>query len=409
MRIIVAPEGTEGDLRPTLALSLGLRDAGHRVEACVPPDFIDYFASRKILGHPMGMPVKQFMQMHSAMMMGKTVGTLRPMIDSFAKVVIAQFACLEAHAPGADLIVGAGLQFAGGSVAQKLGIAYRHGLHVPVVAPSPSYPPPITHLMRLPRFVNRIMWGVYQGAMNLLLKKTIVRERLRLGLPYVGDISRFFMRHMLLAMDRELAAWPEDIDEPTLSQTAYWQLPDDRELDADLLRFIDAGSAPVFIGFGSMTDPRPRQTMAIIREAVAIAGVRAIVSRGWADIHQTAMLDANIFLAGHAPHCALFPAMAAVVHHGGAGTTHSCAWSGVPQVIVPHMLDQYFWGSRVQSLGLGPAPVRRGRLTAQRLAVAIRAAIDEHMYKRNAQALGAIIRRHDGVAEAVRLLTDATR
>lgn len=407
MKVILAPEGTEGDLRPVLAVGLGLRDAGHAVEACVPPDFIDYFAGRGITSYPMSIPVKQFMQLHGAMMVGKTVCTFRPMIDNFTAVVRGQFDCLEAHAPGADLIVGAGLQFAGSSVAQKLGIAYRHLVHVPVVAPSSWYPPPITRHMRLPRFVNAAMWVLYQSSMNLLLKKPILRERRRLGLPPVGNVIRFFMENMILAMDRELTSWPPDLREPTLCQAAYPQLVDNSEIDAGLLSFVEAGPAPVYVGFGSMPAPQPQKTWEIVRQAIAAAGVRAVISRGWTDVSTAIERERDIFPIGQAPHSRLFPRMAAVVHHGGAGTLHACALAGVPQVVVPHILDQYYWAHRVHSLGLGPVPVSRAHLSAGRLAAAMRAVIDKKEFSSGARELAARLRQRNGVAETVQLLEAA--
>jgi UDP:flavonoid glycosyltransferase YjiC (YdhE family) len=407
MKIILAPEGTEGDLRPVLAVGIGLKVAGHAVEACVPPDFIEYFAGRGIKSHPMSLPVKQFMQMHGAMMVGKTVGTFRPMIENFAVVVRGQFACLEEYAAGADLIVGAGLQFAGGSVAQKLGIAYRHLVHVPVIAPSSWYPPPITRHLRLPRFVNAGMWELYQAAMNLLLKKPMMRERRRLGLPPVGNVVRFFLENMVLAMDPELTAWPPDLGGVPLFHTAYPQLVNKSELDAGLLRFIEAGPAPVYVGFGSMPDPRPQKTWEIVRGAVAAAGVRAVISRGWSAAGAAMEQESNIFPIDYAPHGRLFPRMAAAVHHGGAGTLHSCALAGVPQVIVPHILDQYYWAQRVHSLRLGPLPVNRGRLSVPALASAIRSAIDTSEYAENSKALSRILQQRNGAAETIRLLEKA--
>jgi UDP:flavonoid glycosyltransferase YjiC (YdhE family) len=404
MKIILAPEGTEGDIRPLLALGLGLRDAGHSITACVPPDFIDYFTHYGITSHPMAIPVKTFMTMHGAMMSGKTIRTFKPMLDNFERVADGQFTALERHGRNVDMIIGAGLQFAGGSVAEKFGVAYRHALHVPVVAPSAFYPPPITRRVNLPRFVNKALWAIYGMSMNLLLKKTINRRRGDLGLHPVNNIISFFMRNMLLAMDPELATWPPDINEPTLTQTAYWQLSDQSEIDPALQRFIEQAPRPVYIGFGSMSDPRPHRTAAIIREAIKLLGIRAMVSRGWTDMSMMPTADDTLFPVDHTPHLKLFPRMAAVVHHGGAGTTHTVALSGVPQVTVPHMLDQYYWGSRIHTLGLGPKPLNCRRLTAAQLARAIGQAIEDPVCRENAERLGAKLRQHDGVAEAVRLV-----
>ncbi|MBN1306678.1 MAG: glycosyltransferase family 1 protein [Chitinispirillaceae bacterium] len=407
MKIVLAPEGTEGDIRPLLALGLGLRDAGHTVEACVPPDFIDSFTSYGIPSHPMSIPVKTFMTMHGGMMTGKTVRTFKPMLACFETVVDGQFTALEQHAGNVDLIIGAGLQFAGGSVAEKRGIAYRHVVHVPIIAPSVYYPPPITRRVVFPRFVNRALWAVYALSMSLLLSQPINSRRRKLGLPPVTGILRFFVRNMHLAMDPELATWPPDIHAPGLSQTAYWQFPDSRELDTHLQRFIMQGPRPVYIGFGSMIDPRPYRSMEIIRTAVKRLGIRAVVGQGWTGMQLQPADDNTLFPVCHTPHLKLFPHMAAVVHHGGAGTMHTAGLSGVPQVSIPHLLDQYYWGNRIHKCGLGPRPLNCARLTAGQLAEAIQQAIENPFYQENAKHLGAALRRRDGVAEAVKLIEQA--
>ncbi len=111
-----------------------------------------------------------------------------------------------------------------------------------------------------------------------------------------------------------------------------------------------------------------------------------------------------MFLLDAAPHARLFPRMAAVVHHGGAGTTGEGLRAGVPTLIVPHMADQPFWGSRVAALGVGPAPIPRNRLTPERLANAMRQAATDPVMRGRAVALGQRIRAQDGVGTAVALI-----
>jgi UDP:flavonoid glycosyltransferase YjiC (YdhE family) len=107
-------------------------------------------------------------------------------------------------------------------------------------------------------------------------------------------------------------------------------------------------------------------------------------------------------MIGSAPHTWLFPRMAAVVHHGGAGTTAAGLRAGVPSIVVPFFGDQPFWGQRVAALGVGPAPIPRQKLTADALAQAIQHATTDTTMQRKAAELGAKIRAEDGVAEAVK-------
>ena len=108
------------------------------------------------------------------------------------------------------------------------------------------------------------------------------------------------------------------------------------------------------------------------------AGCRAVLSTGWAGLGE-GPLPESVFRAGPVDHGRLFPRMAAVMHHGGAGTTTTTARAGVPQIVVPHGVDQYYWAARMQSLGVAGPPVPRQRLRAERLAESLRAVVDNEM------------------------------
>jgi UDP:flavonoid glycosyltransferase YjiC (YdhE family) len=400
-RILLTPEGTEGDIRPLLAIGIGLQAAGHSVKACVPPDFVEAFTSRGIAAYPMGMPVKEFIRLNAQAMAGQTVRTLKPMFAAFTGVLQDQLRALNEHGRNADLIVAGGLQFAANSFAEKHALPFIHAVHMPVVASSKAYPPPTTRHVNLPPFVNRLLWQLYYGAMDLLLSGPINRQRRELGLAPITGIENFYTRNMLLAMDEALASLPSDAKGFGHKQTGYWQLRDESPLGPAVERFITAGPTPVFIGFGSMGDPQPGRSIAIIRAALKKTGLRALLSSGWAQFAPDLSSEPDIVLAGHLPHASLFPRMAAVVHHGGAGTVHSAALAGVPQLIIPHMLDQYYWGNRVFQLGLGPRSIARAVITADRLTNALRQAVESVEYRKNAQRLSAILVRRYGVAEAV--------
>ena len=184
-------------------------------------------------------------------------------------------------------------------------------------------------------------------------------------------------------------------------QTGAWMLPDERPLPAELVAFLDAGTPPVYVGFGSMRVPtghRPGGHRGDPR-----AGPPALVSRGWADL---ALIDDrdDCFAVGEVNHQALFGRVAAVVHHGGAGTTTTAARAGAPQVVVPQLGDQPYWAGRVAALGLGaahdsPTP------TTESLSAAFRTALAPETRAR-ANALAATIRT-DGAAVAAKLLVDA--
>jgi UDP:flavonoid glycosyltransferase YjiC (YdhE family) len=149
-----------------------------------------------------------------------------------------------------------------------------------------------------------------------------------------------------------------------------------------------------------MSHRKPEETADLILRAVARTGQRAIILAGWGGLAATDAPD-SVFMLDGAPFSWLFPRVAAVVHHGGAGTTAAGLRAGVPSVVIPFFGDQPYWGQRVADLGVGPAPIPRQKLTAERLAQAITAAVGDPAMQQRAAELGARIRAEDGIARAV--------
>ena len=187
--------------------------------------------------------------------------------------------------------------------------------------------------------------------------------------------------------------------------TGYWFLehPPDWQPPADLLAFIESGPPPVYVGFGSMNSRDAQATTRLVLDALEQAGQRGILSTGWGALSDVDMPD-SVFAIESIPHAWLFPRMAAVVHHGGAGTTGAGLRAGVPSILVPFAGDQPFWGERVKALGVGPAPIPRRRLTARRLADAVCAAVTGAAMRERAKAMGERIRSEAGVARAIEVI-----
>jgi sterol 3beta-glucosyltransferase len=156
------------------------------------------------------------------------------------------------------------------------------------------------------------------------------------------------------------------------------------------------------MGFGSMVGRDPKDTLRLIGEAVKLSQHRAIVLTGWAGANVA--LPDSILSLDSAPHSWLFARVAAVVHHGGAGTTAAGLRAGKPTVIVPHLADQAFWGQRVAALSVGPPPIPRPKLTPESLAQAMVSATTNTALAQRAAALGAQIKAEDGIGVAVTLI-----
>jgi len=182
-----------------------------------------------------------------------------------------------------------------------------------------------------------------------------------------------------------------------LDTSPDWQPP------ATLLAFLEAGPPPVYIGFGSMTSRNVTATTDIILKALKRSKQRGIIAAGWNSLGSTDLPD-TVYSLEEAPHDWLFPRMAAVVHHAGAGTTAAGLRAGVPNVAVPFYLDQPFWAERIRCLGVGPRPIPRKHLTSDNLAHAITTAVSDQLIRSRAARIGACIRAENGIDTAVQII-----
>jgi sterol 3beta-glucosyltransferase len=231
-------------------------------------------------------------------------------------------------------------------------------------------------------------------------------RRQRLGLAPVGLLGpgRYQRRRrqpVLYGYSPSVVPRPRDWGSH-LHVTGYW-FPDPDpawQPPPALTRFLQAGLPPVYVGFGSMTDRDPAGLARTAMAALRRVGCRGVLARGWAALASTRD-DDDLLVVDEVPHDWLFPRMAAVVHHGGAGTTHTGLRAGIPNVVVSFFTDQPFWAQRVADLGAGPAPLPRRALTVDRLATAIQAAVTDPAMRARAAVLGHRIQAEDGVTRVV--------
>jgi UDP:flavonoid glycosyltransferase YjiC (YdhE family) len=233
----------------------------------------------------------------------------------------------------------------------------------------------------------------------------INKKRAQLGLKPVQDAWRHIMgQHVLVASDKVIGEVPPDVSEPTWTQTGYMHLRQpDRDLP-ELDTFLEAGSPPVYAGFGSMPKKDQIRSLSIIVEAIRSCDRRAVIGKFWDEPSGFSNSDEILFIK-KCPHLILFPHMAAVIHHGGAGTTASSAISGVPQIIVPHVLDQYYWANQVSQSKLGPEPIWRTELSSKKLAAAIQECLSDEDIRQKAKQASAMIKKQDSLEITVRELT----
>lgn len=403
MQILLSTIGSRGDVQPILALALELQALGHQARLCAPPNFKEWIETYGLECVPIGPDLKK---LTGGTVPGKPVLPSQEQLQKMAdESVREQFRVIAEAARGCDLMVAASaLQFAARSIAESQAIPYVFAAYCPAVLPSPKYPPPKTggwYPQSLPETENLQLWAEnklefqkFSAALN--------EERAKVGLTPVECVRDYmFTDYPWLAADAALApGYP--VAGMEIMQTGPWLVPDRRELPEELEQFLAGGAPPVYLGFGSMR--ASDQTSRVMVEAVRALGLRAIISQGWAGLMPEDAGD-DCLSIGDVNYEKLFPRVAAIVHHGGAGTTHAAARAGTAQVIIPHNYDQFYWANRVQQLGVGVWGPMRDDLSVETLVQALRDSLQPQVANR-AQALVGRMELHGASIAAKQLITD---
>ena len=386
MRVVVAAEGTRGDVYPMLALARSLLAAGHSVRLCTPPDFEAEAAATGAEFVSLRSEVRSFIRGSAAAIHGGAIAMMREMSRWGELSLANQFRVLPDAVAGSDFVIGAGTIIGGASAAERHGVPYRAVVYTPAVLPSADHTPCLWPLQLRSRWLNRALWRVARGGLDLALRRELNRARASIGLAAVRDVyPHMLSTRPLLAVDRSLAPAPRDCPVP-VEQLRCLHPHAPGPLPAKLESFLAAGPPPVFFGFGSMPDPDPRATTRRLLAAIETLGCRAIVSEGWAGLGEGALPE-GVITIGAIDHASLFPRVAAVVHHGGSGTTHTAARAGAPQLVVPHVLDQFYFARRVVELGIGLAAPRPARLDEAGLVARLGALLDNEWLASRAREL----------------------
>jgi len=399
MRALLAAVGTRGDVQPAVALGVELRKRGHDVRMCISPNFVDWAKSLGLDARPMGVEMRAPAR-GAGPPRTLTAEELRKLRESMPDLITDQFETIGAAVDDCDVIVGANAhQYAGPSIAEREGIGCVTAVYAPDSLPSPELaPPPTPGQVESPHLDIEQRWRDTKKSWNERALERVNSNRRRLGLGPIDDVLDYTLtHHTWLAADAALAPMPATPGR-TVFQTGAWVLADRTPLPADLEAFLDSGDSPIFVGLGSM--PAAADVSRPLIGAARAVGRRILVSRGWAGLD--VVDDAGDCLAiGDVSHELLFPRVACVVHHGGAGTTAAVARAGIPQVVTPMFGDQFYWGGRVVQLGLGTT-TSLSAMTEESLANALRAALDPTVAAR-ARAFAAQL-RSDGAAIAARQL-----
>ena len=395
--------GSRGDVAPYTGLGHGLFRAGHEVTLVTHARFEPLVAGSGVRFHPL--PVDPRAELESSRGRGlhrsaTGVGKL-VRVTAMARALVGRMTDdLVAAARSNDMLLLSGsVAPLGHTIAEGLSLPY---LDVPLqpLAPTREFGPPILGVRSLGALGNRVAGHGVGLAVEQVFAGALPEVRERLGLPRVRPAAarraRERQRRPVLHGFSSLVV-PRPCDwRAGLEVAGYWWPYDaDVQLPPQLRDFLDAGPPPVYVGLGSATVPDPVRLSAAVVRGLRRAGLRGVIQRGWADLEVS---GDDMLTIDEVPHSVLFPRMAAVVHHAGAGTTAAGLRAGVPAVPVPIQFDEGFWAARLVRLGVAPRALPLRRLTADTLGSALMRATCDPMFGRHAKELGAKVRAEDGVA-----------
>lgn len=419
MRVLLATLGSRGDVEPFLALAIALREAGHEPILCASRRFAEWIKSYGVAYQPMDDGFVTLLESlegragleraTGALGMLRTIWRLAPQIkplqvqvqrDLWAAALGCQPEALVFHAK----LVGAP------DVAAALGIPSALLMLVPMLQPTasracPVFPPWFASLGRWTghRAGYRLARGLarrFGGGPAIAWRREMGWANRPDGLDLLHDVNG---RPILMLHAHSEALLPRPNDWPAHAKVSgFLRLPAQVDWQAPpaLLEFLAAGPAPIYVGFGSMAGRDPQRCAREVLEALRLAGLRGVIGRGWGGL-QPAGLPSTVFSLENAPHDWLFPRMAAVVHHGGAGTTAAGLLAGRPSLACPFFGDQPFWGQLLHEKCVGPAPIPQRQLNAQRLATALSALVEQSAYQDAARQIAQQMAEEDGGRRAV--------
>ncbi|HEX2905382.1 MAG TPA: glycosyltransferase [Phototrophicaceae bacterium] len=416
MRITILTAGTRGDIQPYVALGTGLKRAGYQVRLVGSQDFAAFVTAYGLDFFPMQLSMAAAMNTEGAQAIleaGNPIKGLllqRKLSQSASPLDQTQLDIWEACQNAEAIIYHPGLAN-GYYIARHLGIPCLMASAIPM-GPTREYPSILFyHGPHLGPVYNRLTHTLFEQVFWQMGRATVKAFWQERGTANTVPLMPPYRRQrdegvpMLYGYSEKVL--PRPVDWPAnLQITGYWFLDAaaDWQPPAALVDFLQAGPPPVYLGFGSMGNQRRAQeNTEIALQALALSGQRGLLVSGWNTLNEAVSLPDTVFMVKDVPHAWLFPQMAAVVHHGGAGTTAAGLRAGIPSVIVPHGVDQPFWGRRVAELGAGSPPIPRKQLTAENLAAAITTALHKDV-RTQAEHLGRQIRAEDGIAKAVELV-----
>jgi sterol 3beta-glucosyltransferase len=412
MNITLLTYGSRGDFQPFLALAIGLQKAGHSPHLAAPRRFANSAAQCGVTFSALpGDPAEISLRLNDAGANPlRMVRSIRDYVFAIAPQVVRE---TRLALQGADLVIHSFLFTTGGhSFACEMGIPDISVQTFPMFAPTRAFPnvamawlPPGPFSYLSHWLATQIFWFGGNSGLPALKKKHPQDFPQKLTWPFKQSGDRP-LTPLVFAYSPTVLPRPVDWSAASINIPGYFFMDESEyQPPPDLLKFLEAGEAPVCVTFGSNLNRDAGRIQQVVLAALAQNGQRGILLTGWGG-----KLDQetppNVLMLPEASHAWLLPRCQAVVHHGGAGTTGAGLRAGIPNVVAPSATDQPFWARRVAELGAGPQPIPLKHLTTESLSAALLSAQNDQAMQARAAQLGEMIRAENGVEKMIRLVED---
>ncbi|MCB0325074.1 MAG: glycosyltransferase family 1 protein [Bdellovibrionales bacterium] len=415
MRIAFLCVGSRGDVDPLIPLAARLRSMGFDVTIVASTVYRDLAKQASLDFYPLSIDFRHlfneenFEAIASARFPALALHTI---LQRFWRAELSRLLDESSDATrGIDGLVGSNLSFYASDIATSAGIpiacAYSTPLHE-----TPDFPCPALGLpFSLGAYGNRLSYRLHARLAWSMVKDPLFawrKKHLRGNLNYPLSPSAYASMPIPTVYNFSPSVVPRASMLPDWCRIfGYWHTssPSISTLPKPIEEFLESGSPPVYIGFGSMESSHSRRILRAVESAANEAKVRVVLASAKEGAH--VQLSDEVFSTGPVPHDHLFPRVSAAVHHGGAGTTAASLFAGLPTLVVPYFYDQHFWGDRVYKLGLGPKPIPFTKLSVETLVPALKRLSTDIDLKRQANDLGQRLRGESGLTPAADYLASA--
>ncbi|MFC7450890.1 glycosyltransferase [Rhodococcus daqingensis] len=421
--LIIHAIGSLGDVAPPILLGRELRLRGHQVRVIAGERYAPLVADAGLEHRPLGIDFEELVPVPSWQVWSDGKGLAHTMRDGWRRLRPALETMLsetDAACIGAQAILSSTLAAVGYHIGESHRIPYA-SLQMQPWEPTREFP----HSMAFSggwsggwsggltnrlgyTLVDQVLWQLTRSAVNRWRTTSLGLD----PLPWYGPANRARRQQIpvLCAFSPHVVTPPDDWGSH-VHVTGYWfaEGPTDWEPTPGLVDFLGAGPPPVYVGFGSWQPEDEARVHALACSALRGAGVRGVLQGRSLETSDPHRYGTDMFVVGRIPHEWLFPQTAAVVHHGGAGTTGAGLRAGVPNVVCPFQVDQLFWGTRVAALGAGPRPLPVTHLRADVLGSAISTAVRDPGMRAAAAMLGERLRAERGIERACDVIEDCVR